>query len=144
MQKRLTPLPPVLRKITEDIKQNYIPSSLAESKNQARDNFYSISIEDKDKSNIGYVDFENFLKSIKSIVTKKIKENSTIYFWIDSLANELRFSVISSNDPAKSFKTKIQSVGMEKIINEYLKDIIESGLDEEEGLWVLFFSVSPN
>jgi len=144
MQKRLTPLPPVLRKITEDIKQNYIPSSLAESKNQARDNFYSISIEDKDKSNIGYVDFENFLKSIKSIVTKKIKENSTIYFWIDSLANELRFSVISSNDPAKSFKTKIQSVGMEKIINEYLKDIIESGLDEEEGLWVLFCSVSPN
>lgn len=144
MQKRLTPLPPVLRKITEDIKQNYIPASLAESKNQARDNFYSISIEDKDKSNIGYVDFENFLKSIKSIVTKKIKENSTIYFWIDSLANELRFSVISSNDPAKSFKTKIQSVGMEKIINEYLKDIIESGLDEEEGLWVLFCSVSPN
>jgi hypothetical protein len=144
MQKRLTPLPPVLRKITEDIKKNYIPASLAESKNQARDNSYSISIEDKDKSNIGYVDFENFLKSIKSIVTKKIKENSTIYFWIDSLANELRFSVIASNDPAKSFKTKIQSVGMEKIISEYLKDIIESGLDEEEGLWVLFCSVSPN
>lgn len=137
-------MPPVLRKITEDIKKNYIPASLAESKNQARDNSYSISIEDKDKSNIGYVDFENFLKSIKSIVTKKIKENSTIYFWIDSLANELRFSVIASNDPAKSFKTKIQSVGMEKIISEYLKDIIESGLDEEEGLWVLFCSVSPN
>lgn len=144
MQKRLTPLPPVLRKIADDIKYNYSPASLAESNNQARDNFYSISIEDKYKSDLEYSDFENFLESIKSIIIKKIKENSIIYFWLDSLANELRFSVISSKDPAKSFKTRIQSVGMEKIIIEYLKNNIESGLDEEEGLWVLSYSVSPN
>lgn len=144
MQKRLTPLPPVLRKIAEDIKYNYNPLSLAESKNQARDNFYSISIEDKDKSNIEYADFKNFLEYIKSIVIEKIKEDSTIYFWLDSLANELRFSVTSSDDPAKSFKTKIQSVGMEKIILEYLNKNIQSGLDEKEGLWVLYYSVSPN
>ncbi|WP_208941644.1 hypothetical protein [Paracidovorax avenae] len=144
MQKRLTLLPPALRKIAEDIKYNYTPSSLAESKNQARDNFYSISIEDEDKSNLEYADFKNFLESIKSIVTEKIKENSTIYFWLDTLANELRFSVISSNDPAKSFKTKIQIVGIEKIILEYLNKNIQSGLDEKEGLWVLYYNVSPN
>ncbi|WP_152969382.1 hypothetical protein [Paracidovorax avenae] len=143
MQKRLTPLPPVLRKIAEDFKCNYIPLSLIESKNQARDNLYSISIEDEYKLNIEYADFENFLESIKTIAAEKIKENSTIYFWLDSLANELRLSIISSNDTAKSFKTKINNVSIKKIIIEYLNNNIESGLDEEEGLWVSSCSISP-
>ncbi|MDT0137222.1 hypothetical protein [Acidovorax sp. PRC11] len=143
MQKRLTPLPPTLRKIAKDFKCDYIPLSLIESKNQARDNLYSISIEDEYRLNIEYADFENFLETIKKIAAEKIKENSTIYFWLDSLANELRLSIISSNDLTKSFKTKINNVSLKKIIIEYLNNNIESGLDKEEGLWVSSCSISP-
>lgn len=144
MQERLIPLPSALRRIAEDINHNYLPVSLTESKNQARENLYAISIADEQRLKIEFTDLEKFIESIKSAVAKKIKENSTIYFWLDPLANELRFSIISSNKPADSFKTKIKIVNIEKIIYGYLKKDIESGLDEEDGLWVFHFNVRPN
>lgn len=144
MQERLIPPPSALIRIAEDINQNYLPVSLTESKNQARENLYAISIADKERLKIEFTDLEKFIESIKSAVAKKIKENSTIYFWLDPLANELRFSIISSNNPADSFKTKIKIVNIEKIICAYLKKDIESGLDEEDGLWVFHSNIKPN
>ncbi|WP_375576108.1 hypothetical protein [Paracidovorax oryzae] len=75
MQERLIPLPSALRRIAEDINHNYLPVSLTESKNQARENLYAISIADEQRLKIEFTDLEKFIESINSCQKNKRKFN---------------------------------------------------------------------
>lgn len=132
-----------LQKILEEIQKDYEPLTSFESHKQAAANVFLIEIEENKKNIIIKSDLSEFFNSIKSIISKKVKEASTLYFWIDGYACQIRFSLIKKGDPSTCFKSKIQLVAPEIIINAYLQEEIQTGLDSENGLWVFATNIEP-
>ncbi|WP_139160545.1 hypothetical protein, partial [Paracidovorax valerianellae] len=109
-----------LKNFLIDIENNYFPTKKQEAHNQASENIFFISIKERDRARIRPDEMKCFISSIKTIISKKIEEASTIYFWIDGYAGQLRFSVIKQALASTSFKCKTQAVQTEKIVEGYL------------------------
>jgi len=105
-----------------ELKEEIVLSISDDVNIQCNENLHSFSMTKSQRETLSIKGISDFIINCYSLVKEKsINNKFTFYCWIDELAGQLRFSVISGHTDKLPFSSKIVLSPIEIISNEYLK-----------------------
>ena len=90
-----------------------------DSDSQADENMHSFSWHPDDRAAIPINEIAEFIQDCSDVVASRIgAETATFYAWVDDMADQLRFSVISGHRSALPFRCKVAASSISDIAKE--------------------------
>jgi len=91
----------------------------ANSPSQADENLHSYSLTNQDRENVTTAEIVDFIESHCDIASGLVLEDATFYAWVDELAGQIRFSIVSGHDAVLPFGCAIQPVDLATVAEQY-------------------------